>query len=64
MNAPNISQIEMLKKNVNPWSIDIWSLGAVLVEILTGIPHWLGYKCRIVFNEKNVLRNGLFAVKN
>lgn len=43
-------QIEMLKKIIQPWSIDVWSFGAVLIEILTGIPHWLTYKCRVIRN--------------
>jgi dual specificity tyrosine-phosphorylation-regulated kinase 2/3/4 len=29
-----------------PWSYDIWSLGAILLEILTGIPIWMSLKSR------------------
>lgn len=31
-----------------PWSIDVWSLGAILVEFVIGFPLWLSYKGRIV----------------
>ena len=40
--------IEDLDQIATPWSIDMWSIGAVLLEILTGLPHWIAYKCRIV----------------
>jgi len=26
-------------------SIDIWSLGIIILEILTGIPVWMSFKC-------------------
>ena len=31
-----------------PWSIDVWSLGAILLELIIGFPLWLSYKGRIV----------------
>ena len=33
---------------LNSWSIDVWSLGAVLLEITLGFPIWLAYRGRIV----------------
>jgi serine/threonine protein kinase len=44
----NIHYNENLDLITTPWSIDMWSVGAVLLEILTGLPHWLAYKCRVV----------------
>jgi serine/threonine protein kinase len=37
-----------LSKKLMPWSIDVWSLGAILVEFVIGFPLWLSYKGRIV----------------
>ena len=41
-----------------PWSIDIWSLGAILLEIVTGFPLWLSYKGRIVKESQFKMRFG------
>ncbi len=42
----------------------MWSIGAVLLEVLTGLPHWLAYKCRIVDKTgKSCLKCGLFCTK-
>lgn len=58
----------MVKEGTKPGAIDIWSFGATLLELLTGIPHWLNYKCRVVdkLNQKksNNLKIGAFAVKS
>lgn len=62
--SPSNSQIEHLNRSTHPWSIDIWSVGAVLFEILTGIPHWLAYKCRIVdIFGKSIIKQGIFSAK-
>jgi len=42
-----------------PWSFDIWSLGAILLELSLGVPLWLAYKCRVADDQPAV---GLFAV--
>ncbi|KAL4480297.1 hypothetical protein ABPG74_020813 [Tetrahymena malaccensis] len=58
------SQIEQLAKIANPWSVDMWSMGAVMLEVLTGLPHWLAYKCRVVDKQgKSSLKYGLFCTK-
>jgi len=49
----------MMKK----WSIDIFSLGAILLEVLTGFPLWFSMKGRIETNRGNIVSYGLFAVK-
>lgn len=41
------TQLEYLQSVIHPWSIDIWSLGIVIIELLSGIPNWLCYKCRV-----------------
>ncbi len=60
-----LSQIEQLRSICKPWSIDVWSLGTILLEILSGVPHWMGYKCRIVDRGtgKSSFKSGLFSVK-
>ena len=30
------------------WAMDMWSLGAILLELCHGVPLWLSYKCRVV----------------
>ena len=42
---------------------DIWSLGSILLEILTGFPLWLSLKGRVKgSNGKNIINYGLFGV--
>jgi len=42
---------------------DIWSLGSILLEILSGFPLWLSLKSRILTFEGNSITNvGLFGV--
>ena len=47
---------------IEPWSIDIWSLGTIFLEIITGFPIWLNMKSRAIINNKSVFSCGLFAV--
>ncbi len=57
---PMLGKMERYK---NPWTIDIWSLGCIVLEIVTGVPLWMSIETKI--EEKNNLRaTGLFAVKN
>ena len=56
---------EMLKKMErykNPWVIDIWSLGCIVLEIVTGVPLWMSIETKI--EDRGARVTGLFAVKN
>jgi serine/threonine protein kinase len=33
---------------MHSWSYDMWSLGAILLEIVSGFPIWMSLKCRTV----------------
>ena len=37
-----------LRELLRPWSIDVWSLGIILVEVILSYPVWLAYKGRII----------------
>lgn len=47
-----------------PWSFDVWSLGAIMLELCYGVPHWLSYKCRVRGPDgvQDHSVTGLFAV--
>ena len=48
-----------------PWSFDVWSLGIVLLEILSGFPVWLDGKYPTIdIMEKQKVNSGLLAVKD
>jgi dual specificity tyrosine-phosphorylation-regulated kinase 2/3/4 len=54
----------MLKKMAlykHPWIIDVWSLGCILLEIVSGVPLWMSVRTRTPSNQMAL---GLFAVKN
>jgi serine/threonine protein kinase len=50
------SQLNIHKK-LWQWSIDIWSFGVIILEILIGFPIWMSYKGRTVRGQKST--NGL-----
>jgi len=53
-----------LFNRMEPWSYDIWSLGAIFLEIVTGFPLWLGLKGKITTRKgKNVVNFGIFGVQ-
>ena len=46
-----------------PWSYDMWSFGAILLEILTGIPLRMSLKCRAqTASGKSLVGYGIFGV--
>jgi serine/threonine protein kinase len=64
LDSKNASVLTDLTQMVKPWSIDVWSLGAILIETVTGFPLWLSYKGRISSTHQaasNVMP-GLFGV--
>ncbi|CAD8110996.1 unnamed protein product [Paramecium primaurelia] len=60
----DIKLFEVLQNYYKPWVIDIWSLGCVILEIVYGIPLWLQNKIIVKQNNKEIIEQGLFAVKN
>jgi hypothetical protein len=46
----------------NSWIIDIWSLGCIILEIISGVPLWMSIDTKIQGRGSKV--TGLFAIKN
>lgn len=44
----NMGNLRNLLEYVSPWSIDIWSLGIILLECVLSYPIWMAYKGRII----------------
>ena len=40
------SKPEILSQAIHPWSVDVWSLGCIIVEIIIGVPLWLSLRCK------------------
>ena len=60
----NAVSAAQLNKASQPWSFDVWSLGIILLEIVTGFPVWMSLKCRVsTATGKSVLGSGLFGVQ-
>ena len=60
-NLNNRQKHEWLQKTSHPWSIDIWSLGVILIELLIGVPVWMSFKCRLSVDGREQLLMGLFS---
>ncbi|EAR97050.2 Serine/Threonine kinase domain protein (macronuclear) [Tetrahymena thermophila SB210] len=58
----NHTMIQNLQGSLD--TIDVWSFGASLLELLTGLPQWLSYKCRVSYKEKTVIKTGIFSIRN
>lgn len=42
---------------------DMWSLGSILVEVLSGFPLWLSLKSRVLsLDGRSIINYGLFGV--
>jgi serine/threonine protein kinase len=49
--------------SAKPWSFDVWSLGIIVLEIVTGFPVWMSLKCRVQTSyNKQVIGMGMFGV--
>ena len=46
----------------NAWTIDIWSLGCIILEIVSGVPLWMSVNTNLATTSAPV--TGLFAAKN
>jgi dual specificity tyrosine-phosphorylation-regulated kinase 2/3/4 len=57
------SLLKYLAKYKKPWVIDVWSLGCVILEILSGIPLWMSLKTIVTKKGREKIEYGLFAVK-
>ena len=57
----NRTNIQNLLK---PWSIDIWSLGVVILEVIIGFPVWMSYKGRTARagRESSQRLTGIFGI--
>ena len=53
-----------IERKLWEWSIDVWSLGVIILETVIGFPIWMSYKGRIVKgpNTSTHLYTGTFAV--
>ena len=55
-------QVEVVLGSMQIWSLDMWSVGALLLEIITGFPLWLNMKCRMKTRKgKYILGRGIFS---
>lgn len=53
-----------LFRNMHVWSYDMWSIGALLLEIVSGFPLWLSLKGRMrSLKGKNIFGQGIFGVQ-
>ncbi|KAL4476288.1 hypothetical protein ABPG74_010021 [Tetrahymena malaccensis] len=44
-----------------PSSLDIWSLGCLILELVLAVPLWVTQRCRV--KQKNFIMRGLFSTK-
>lgn len=53
--------VEMSKN----WSLDVWSFGVILLEIISGFPVWMQLKCKMQLSSgKPKVGQGIFGVRN
>ena len=54
---------QTLREMQQVWSTDVWSLGMIIIEIITGVPIWLPIPCKVVLpNGKSVFSQGVLKV--
>jgi dual specificity tyrosine-phosphorylation-regulated kinase 2/3/4 len=52
------------KAQVRLDKIDVWSIGCILLEIVTGVPLWFKYRCKLEVKGKTTLQLGYFSMAN
>ena len=59
------SQKQSLQAKLSSWSIDVWSLGIIVLEMIVGFPVWMSYRGQIVRDERqsSSITTGLFGVQ-
>lgn len=45
-----------LKNYQKPYVIDVWSLGCVILEIISGLPLWMSLKTIITYKQQELIR--------
>ena len=54
---------QKLREKSTPWSIDVFSLGVVLLEIASGYPVWMHKKCKSTnYAGRSLIGVGVFGV--
>lgn len=53
--------ISHLAKISHPWSFDMWSVGMIILEIISGVPLWMSLKSRTEKMGRLVVCRGLLA---
>ena len=43
----DIGLLRFIEDYNDPWAIDIWSLGCILLEIIHGLPLWMSYNTEV-----------------
>jgi len=61
---PKSTMSSKLKEMCQPWSFDVWALGVIIIEIITGFPIWLSAKSKMMtVQKKPKVGAGVFGVK-
>lgn len=56
------SRVSILQEISHPWSFDIWSLGMIILEIISGVPLWMSLKTKVIRGGRVSFTKGLLAV--
>lgn len=60
-----VEYAKLLFESGNQWSIDVWSFGIIILEMVYGYPVWMKTKGKIeALNGKSSIRQGIFTERN